>query len=74
MSQNHSVTKRNRRPISYTRGHEGRATSLALRSPGAVFLAACQEYEIKASAVQLLREAKDRKETREAKRQNVRKS
>jgi hypothetical protein len=68
MAQNHGVTKRNRRPISHTRGHEGRATSLALRSTEAVFRALRQEAEIEASTAQLLKEAQDRKAAREAKR------
>lgn len=46
MSQNHSVTKRNRRQISHTRGHEGRETQLALRSPEAKEAARKQDNEV----------------------------
>ena len=46
MSQNHSVTKRNRRQKSHTRGSEGRATQLALRSPEAREAARKQDNEV----------------------------
>jgi hypothetical protein len=71
MSQNHNVTKRNRRQISHTRGHEGRATQLALRSPEAKDKAFWQDIEIKTSASLLAAEREERKLAREAKRAGV---
>lgn len=74
MSQNHGVTKRNRRQVSGTRGHEGRATQLALRSPEAQKLAALQDLEVRNGVAQLAAEAKKRREARDAKRNSMRKS
>ena len=74
MSKNHSLTKRNRRPISHTRGHEGRETQLALRSPEAKSLAAAQIQELLQSALDLATEAYKRRIARDTKRTSMRKS
>lgn len=74
MSQNHGVTKRNRRQISYTRGHEGRATQLALRSPEAQALALKQDQEVLTGKLKLHTEAVHRRLVRDAKRNAMRKS
>lgn len=71
MSQNHSLTKRNRRQKSHTRGHEGRATQLALRSTEAQILAALQEYELNLSWARQVQETVERKQARLAKRAGV---
>lgn len=74
MSQNHSVTKRNRRQLSHTRGHEGRETQLALRSPEAVALAKKQDREVDEGILALAFEAQLRRIARDEKRSAMRKS
>lgn len=74
MSQNHGVTKRNRRQISHTRGHEGRETQLALRSQAAQQLAYQQDTEVYNGVAQLATQAKLRREVRVAKRNAMRNS
>lgn len=74
MAQGHNVTKRNRRQISGKRGHIGRATQLALRSPEATALADQQDREVLDGKLRLLLEAKHRREARDAKRAAMRKA
>lgn len=74
MSQNHSVTKRNRRQISGKRGHIGQATQLALRSPEATALALLQDQEVDAGILALAQESQVRRLARDEKRAAMRKS
>lgn len=68
MSQNHSVTKRNRRNKSGKRGHIGQATQHALRTPKAKALALRQECEIAYNKVQAEMAGVRRKAAKEDKR------
>ncbi len=68
MAQRHSSTKRNRRQISHTRGHEGRETQLALRSPEAVEAARKQDNEVANYKLQVQLNINLRKDLKNARR------
>ncbi len=68
MSQNHALTKRNRRQKSHTRGHEGRDTQLALRSPEAVEVARKQDSEIATARLKATLDSNLSKDLKESKR------